>query len=146
MPKKQTKTPPIKKPKFTQLREVNNGQLLQLLTRGGRETATPNGMPSTVKILGMEYQVKYHSKIYNSNKQLLRGIVIFQQRLIFLDPCQTLHMMRETLYHEMAHVYYSTWCARSPHLHKLTGAQIEDLCDWFADSTYDLVSNNKPVS
>jgi hypothetical protein len=146
MPKKQVKPVVSKKPKFTQLREVTNGQLLQILTRGGRETAIPNGMPSTVKILGMEYQVKYHSKIYSHDKRMLRGIVIFQQRLIFLDPCQTLHMMRETLYHEMAHVYYSTWITRSPHLHKLTGAQIEDLCDMFADSTYDLVSNNKPVS
>lgn len=139
MAKKQE--PKLKKPKFTQLKEALNGMPLQILTRGGREFTTPNGMPSKVKILGMEYTVKYHSRIFSAEKQMLRGIVIFQQRLIYLDPNQTIHMLRETLYHEMAHVYYSTWCARSPHLHKLTGAQIEDLCDWFADSTYDLVSN-----
>jgi hypothetical protein len=142
MPKKPTKEPKAKKPKFTQLKEPLNNMPLNVLTRGGREYTTPNGMPSKVKVLGMDYAITYHSKIYSTEKQMLRGIVMFQQRRIYLDPNQTIHILRETLYHEMAHIYYSTWCVRSPHLHKLTGAQIEDLCDWFADSTYDLTSNN----
>jgi len=144
MPKKKKKLTPKPIP-FTQLREHVNQQWLPIFSKGGREYATPNGLPGSVKILGMDYKVKYHSKIYTTNKEMLRGIVMFQHRLIFIEPTQTLQLMRETLYHEMAHVYYATWCVGNPLLRKLTGAQVEDLCDMFADSACDLVSNNQPT-
>lgn len=127
---------------FTLLHEPLNDQPLELLTRGGKACKTPQGMPTKVKILGMHFNVAYHTNIYTLNKIRLRGIVIFAQRLICIDPKQSLHQMRETLYHEMAHVYLNNWQTKSKCLRKLSGMQVEELCDLFAEAHYDSCLNN----
>jgi len=132
-----------KKSGYSQLHEPLNEQPLEVLTHGGKPYKTPRGMPSKVKVHGQHFQVFYHSNIYTMNFQRLRGIVMYAQRLIIIDPKQTLHMMRETLYHEMAHVYLHTWQMKSKSLRKLTGPQVEDLCDLFAEAHYDARLNNR---
>jgi hypothetical protein len=131
-----------KKPGFVQLHEPQNDQPLELLTRGGQPFKTPRSMPGKVKILGQHFKVAYHSQIYTLEHQRLRGIVIFAQRLIVIDPKQSIHQMRETLFHEMAHVYLYAWQEKSKVLSKLTNAQVEEVCDLFAEAHYDARLNN----
>jgi len=131
-----------KKPGFSQLHEPLNDQPLEVMTRGGKPRKAPKGMPARVKILGQHFQVFYHSQIYTMTRVRLRGIVIFAQRLIIIDPTQSLHMMRETLFHEMAHVYLYKWQSKSTCLNKLSHQQVEELCDLFAESYYDSRLNN----
>lgn len=127
---------------FTQLYEPVNHQPLEVLTRGGKPYKTPKGMLRKVKIQGKHFVVAYHSQIYTVTKIRLRGIVMYNQRLIVIDPTQTLPMMLETLYHEMAHVYLNDWQEKSKPLHKLSPVQVEEICDLFAAAHYDACQNN----
>lgn len=127
---------------FTQLHEPRNNQPLEVLTRGGKTFNPPKGMPRKVKIQGKHFDIGYHSQIYTVEKIRLRGIVMYNHRLIVIDPTQTLTMMRETLYHEMAHVYLNDWQDKSKPLRKLSSVQVEELCDLFAEAHYDACLNN----
>jgi len=129
---------------FVVLRERLNNNPLEVYTYGGRDYATPNGMPSLVKVLGQHFEVRYHSCIYAAPKssERLRGIVMYGQRLIVIDPRQSIHSLRETLYHEMAHVYLHYWQTKSPALAKLSPLQVEEVCDMFSEGYYDALLNN----
>ena len=129
---------------FVQLHEKLNGWALPVMTLGGKEYTTPNGMPSSVVVKGQKFEIIYHSNIYESDPKhrRLRGIMIPGFRTIVLDARQTIHALRETLYHEMAHVYLNEWRDGKSVLAKLTPTQVEELCDLFADSYYDSLTNN----
>lgn len=127
-----------KKKTYTILREKLNNWPIAIYTSGGREYPSPQGMPSSVKVHGKIFQVIYHSNIYAEPKesQRLRGLIEYNHRLIFIDPKQSLPALRETLYHEMAHAYLLDWQYRGG-LKKITPAQEEDLCDFFAEAHAD---------
>ena len=129
---------------YVQLTDKLNGIPLSVWTHGGREYACPQGMPSVVKIFGQAFEVRYHSHIYAEPKaaQRLRGIVLYNFRLIYLDPKQTIHMLKETLYHEIGHVYLKVWQTKAEPLAKLSPQAVEAICDMFAEGYYDSVSNN----
>ncbi len=123
---------------YVALREKTNNVPIGVFTYGGKEYPTPNGMPATVVIAGARFEVRYHSAIYfepKSNARLL-GVVLHNHRLIILEPRQSIHDLRQTLYHEIAHVHLSNY----PRLGKLTATQVEAVCDWFAESHYDAIS------
>lgn len=132
----------VLKAHFRKLSEKLNHYTINVYTLGGKELATPNGMPSSVRILGQKYQVYYHTKIYAEpiSRTRLRGIVVYDERIIVLDPMQTIHDLRETLYHEMAHVYLRNNQSRGSSLIKLSPAQVEEVCDLFAEGHYDAIS------
>lgn len=127
---------------FKELRDFDTNTSIHVYTKDGSEKETPKGMPDSLIIYGMHYSIKYHTHIFNSPKknQRLRGVVIYAHRLILIDPNQSIHDMRETLYHEVSHVYLKAKCTQS--LSKLTDQQTEDLCDLFGEAIYDLVANN----
>lgn len=129
---------------YTQLKENLNGLPLPVYTRNGREFSTPQGMPSTITIYGQKYVVKYHSHIYAEPKaaQRLRGIVIYSFRMIYIDPRQTIHDLRETLYHEVGHLYLKVWQTKAEPLAKLSPQAVEALCDMFAEGLIDCTENN----
>lgn len=127
---------------FTQLHEPINGQALALLTHAGKPWKTPNGMPRSVRVKGKTFRVMYHSKIYGDIKTRLRGIVFYNHQLIVIDPTQPLPLMKETLYHEMAHVYLHDWQEKSKPLRKLSPVQVEEFCDLFAEAHSDARLNN----
>jgi hypothetical protein len=128
---------------YVALREKTNNNPIEVWTYGGREYPTPNGMPSKVTIMGQPFEVRYHSHIYAERKtsQRLRGIVLYSFRLIVLDPKQSIHMMRETLYHEMGHIYLKVWQTKATQLDKLSPMQVEEICDMFAEAHYDALLN-----
>jgi hypothetical protein len=131
--------------RYKALLDPNTGEPIQVFTNGGEKKPAPPGMPSTVVVYGMHYTVSYHSCIYNTKKkksQRLRGVVIYPNRLIVLDPSQSIHDLRETLYHEVGHIYLKTWQTKSQRLANLSEPQIEDTCDLFGEAIYDLLSNN----
>lgn len=128
---------------YTQLRDSYN-YMLPVWTHGGQYYPAPTGMPNEVKILGRHFRVLYHSKIYAEKKKASRllGIVIFNHQVIMLEPGQTIHMLRQSLYHEIGHIYLEAAKLRGGALAKLTNLQVEELCDMFGDSVPDLVGNN----
>jgi hypothetical protein len=129
---------------YTQLRDPVHGSFLDLYTHGGKAFPTPSGMPSEATIYGMKYQVYYHSRIYAEKKKKTRllGMVMYSQRIIFLEPTVSIHVMREALYHEIAHVYIKIAQSHSEALSKLTYQQVEDTCDVFGECILDLARNN----
>lgn len=129
---------------YKQLTEKLNGHPIPVFTHGGREYSSPSGMPNSVSILGQRFEVCYHSHIYAEPKaaQRLRGIVLYNFRLIYIDPKQTIHMLKETLYHEIGHVYLKVWQTKSEALAKLSPQAVEEICDMFAEAYYDCSSNN----
>lgn len=141
MPKK---TPKRLKFKFRKLREKLNGFEIDIYTTRGHEYPTPNGMPATVKISGAEYEIRYHSHIYATPHASARlmGMVMYGLRTIFIDPIWSIHEMRESLYHEIAHVYLHNWQQKKGSLAKLTPEQIEEFCDLFAEGFYDACKAN----
>ncbi len=143
MPKK-IKLQKRSKAGYVSLRDKTNNTPIDIYTYGGKEYPTPNSMPSSVCIYGQHFEVRYHSHIYNEPKksQRLRGVVLYNFRLIIIDPRQSLHDMRETVYHEVAHVYLKVWQTKSAALSKLTPAQVEEVCDMFAEGHYDAKLNN----
>ncbi len=130
---------------YTQLKDTSLGHLIPLWTHGGHYYATPESMPNEVSVYGQKFKVYYHSRIYAERKKKARllGIVIFSHRLIFIEPGQSIHMMRESLYHEIAHVYTKVWQTKSESLAGLSYQQIEDICNMFGEAIPDLASNNK---
>ena len=141
MKKKQPKT---KKPAYTQIRDPETGAMLQIYTHGGQYTATPATMPTEVKIYGQKFKIYYHTRIYceKKKKSRLLGVIIFQYRVIYLEAGQPIHMMREALYHEIAHAYVNVWKTKSEALSKLTYQQVEDICDMIGEAVPDLAGNN----
>ncbi len=124
---------------YVSLRESTNNFPIGIYTYGGREYPTPNGMPASVVVLGQHFEVRYHTSIFaaQKKKERLRGVVLFNFRLIVIDPRQSIHDLRETLYHEIAHVYLKAWQSRSVPLSNLTPSQVEEVCDMFAEGHYD---------
>lgn len=131
--------------KYTNLLDPNTDTPIPVYTFGGKEFFPPKGMPTQVKVYGMHFRVLYHSRIYNAPKktQILRGVVLYANRLIILDPLETVHDMRETLYHEIGHVYLKVWQTKSKALSQISYDQMEDFCDCFGEAIYDLSNNNQ---
>ncbi len=129
---------------YTRMRNPYNNLFLDLFTRGGGPASTPGNLPSHIKVYGQKYKIYYHSRIYNAPKktQRLRGVVLYGPRIIFLDPEQSLHQLKETLYHEVGHIYLKTWQCKSESLNKITYQQMEDFCDLIGEAIPDLMGNN----
>jgi hypothetical protein len=137
----------MRKPKTPPLRQIYDGLNMGWIPvwSRGAEVSTPPGMPSEVSILGQKYRVRYRSEIHHVDKKRkipVDGIVIFSHRLILIDPTQGVHSMKETLWHEMCHVYFNEAQKKDLRLAKVTDAQIEGICDLFGEAVYDLVANN----
>jgi hypothetical protein len=138
---KKKKTPP--KQRFQQIYDAFNMAWVDVWTLG-KDCATPGDMPSQVTILGQKYRVRYRTKIYNhprKSSQLL-GVVVFDNRLIIIDPAQTLIKMKHVLLHEVCHAYMHEIRARDPRLQRITDAEEEGICDLFGEAVYDFASNN----
>lgn len=144
---KKPKKTPKKRVAYTPLRDPWNLSLMSVFTHGGQWKPTPAHMPSELKIYGQVYKVFYHTKIYSDpvKTSRLRGIVLYANRVIVIDPEQTFHELRETIYHEAGHVYLKTWQTKSEPLSNITHQQTEDFCDLVADAVCDLSRNNPPV-
>lgn len=138
------KKSPRKRAKFDQIYDGLNIDWVPVWTMGGKEVPNPPNMPSEITVLGQKYRVRYRPGIYSAPrvKSQLDGIVIFSHRLIMIDSTLTLHQMRETLYHEVCHVYLKTAQQKDPRLAKLTDYEIEGICDMFGEGVYDLALNN----
>jgi hypothetical protein len=110
----------------------------------GKEFPTPGDMPSSVTILGQKYRVRYRTEIYNHPRKSsqLAGVVIFDNRLIIIDPAQPLFKMKQTLMHEIFHVYVREAKQKDCRLQRITDAEEEGFCDLFGDALLDLTSNN----
>lgn len=132
------------KASYVQLRDPDQGAELPVYTHGGKAQPTPPHMPHEVNIYGMNYKIFYHTRIYADKKKASRllGIVMFSQRYIFIEPGVPVHMMREALYHEIAHVYIKVAQSKSEPLSKLTYQQVEDMCNVFGEAIPDLARNN----
>jgi hypothetical protein len=113
-------------------------------TLSNQESACPNGMPTQVTIFGQKFRVRYRKQIYSAPKKTapVNGMVFFSNRLIVLDAGLTIHDMRETLYHEMCHVYLDAIQKKDGRLVKLSHQQIEGFCDLFGEAIVDLALNN----
>lgn len=135
---------PLKHFGYTQIYDFLNMQWIPVWTKVLQEEATPESMPSSVSVLGKKYRVKYFRDIYSAPKNTtsLAGVIIFSHQLIVIDPSDTLHGMRATLFHEMCHAYLSEIQAKDNRLQKITPAQIEGFCDLFGEAVIDLTVNN----
>lgn len=129
---------------FDQIYDGLNMAWIPVWTLGGKEVPTPPNMPSEITVLGQKYRVRYRPGIYSAPKKSaqLDGIVIFSHRLIMIESGLTLHQMRETLYHEAAHVYLQACQMKDPRLAKITPYEIEGFCDLFGEAVCDLALNN----
>lgn len=129
---------------YRQLTEKLNGHPIPIWTHGGRDYPPPQGMPSRITVYGQRYEIHYHSNIYAEPKaaQRLRGMVNYPFRLIFIDPKQTIHMLKETLYHEVGHVYLKVWQTKAEPLAKLSPQAVEAIADMFAEGFCDCTENN----
>lgn len=134
-----------KRPGYTKLRNPLDPQPIEVYTRGGSWSAPPSDMPTQINILGQHYKIYYHNRIYAAPKvsQRLLGVVVYSHRMIIIDPDQTIHEMRETLYHEVGHVYLKMKQLCSEPLSKITFAQMEAFCDLFGEAVCDLSRNNQ---
>ena len=142
--KKTPKRRPRKHFGFTQIYDHLNLEWIPVWTLSKEASPTPEGMPESVSILGQKYRVRYRKQIYSAPKKsaALDGIVIFSDRLIILDPDHSIHEMRQTLYHEMCHVYLCECFKKDLRLYKMRDKMIEGVCDMFGEAVYDLVLNN----
>lgn len=94
----------------------------------------PAGLPSEVKIRGLTFRIAYMSPIYHEGEALM-GRVDYFERQILIDGTMTAHVMRETLLHEIAHVYMQDSDAPQ-------GPLLEQICDIFASAWCDISDNN----
>jgi hypothetical protein len=131
---------------FKQLTDSNNLPL-DIYTREGRERPTPFGMPNSLVILGVKYDIRYHTKIYFRRKESerLNGCVLYAHQIIFIDPETSVHSMRKTLCHEVCHVHIYT-AQKSGRLEKIPENTLETLCDLLGEGIVDLVANNRPLA
>ncbi len=94
--------------KFRALQDPNTGIAIKSFwtSAGGFEPA-PSELPTEVKIHGQKYRVWYHTDIYSKGSKDARiaGGTSIQWRTILVDPALPRHMVLDTLYHEMMHVY-----------------------------------------
>ncbi len=129
----------IRAEEFKQLVDLQTQRKIGIFTHAGRETPTPAGMPTKIVILGRHFSVRYHTRIFFNRKasEQLNGCVLFENRVIFIDPENPLHSMRQTLFHEALHVY-----VKNAGIEGLTSAQEEQLCDMIGWGIYDLLQNN----
>lgn len=141
MPKRKPRK--IRLEEFRQLLDHQTQRKLEIFTHGGREVPTPASMPDKIILLGRHFAVRYHTKIYFERKasQRLNGCVMFESRVIFIDPENTLHAMRQTLFHEALHVYM-----KNAKIENLTHEQEEKLCDMIGWGIYDLLQNNSSLA
>lgn len=96
----------------------------------------PSGFPRHVTIRGERWTVEYPDRPLRLGGDRVLGIAHRNERRIEIAP-QPLHEMRETLLHEIRHVYF--WDAPV----KGVGPKLEeDLCDAFAEAVRDLCQNN----
>lgn len=142
--KRKPKRAKPKKPNYSKVWDPSTNIPLEVFTHGGAIYSAPLSMPTEVRIYGQRYRVLYHSKIYAQPKKQERilGMVIYDLRIIFIDPEQSIHNLRETLYHEVGHVYLKVWQSKSEALSKITYRQMEDFCDLIGEAIPDLAGNN----
>lgn len=135
------KTPP--KPRFQQIYDGLNMSFLPVWTLG-KETPTPGDMPTVVTVLGQKYRVRYRTEIYNHPRRSaqLWGVVVFDHRMIILDPRRPIHQLKQVLFHEMCHVYIKEMQMKDERLRRLTDAEEEGFCDLFGEAVQDLETNN----
>lgn len=141
---KKKKIPP--KPRFQQIYDGLNMGWLPVWTLG-KEVPTPGDMPSEVTVLGQKYRVRYRQEIYNTPRKSsqLWGVVVFDNRIIILDPRQPLHRMKKTLLHEVCHIYIHEIQAKDSRIQKITDLEEEGLCDLFGEAVFDFGTNNPPL-
>jgi len=138
MRKKTRRAVPLRKELFRELTDRGTGHRLGIWTYGGREYPVPAGMPSNLVILGKHYDVRYHTHIYMQRRrsEQLLGCVLLHRQVIWVDASRGLHEMRQTLCHEICHVYVQHSPLKLPH-------QVEELvCDVLGSGMYDLAQNN----
>lgn len=142
--KKKKKTP--RKPRFQQIYDGLNMSWIPVWTLG-QEVPTPGDMPTSVTVLGQKYRVRYRTEIYNTPRKStpLWGVVVFENRIILIDPRQPMHKLKQTLLHEMCHVYMREIRMKDNRLDKTTNAEEEGFCDLFGEAVSDLVANNPPL-
>lgn len=127
---------------FKRLKHHLTGNPIDVYTREGKETVAPPTMPTSVIILGMHFNIRYHSKIYAERKEKTRlwGCVLYWDQTIFLASEAALPQMRKTLYHEVSHVFLE-----KANIKGLSAAQVEELCDVFGEAVVDLATNNRSL-
>ncbi len=104
-----------------------------------RDVPTPPGYPSEVKILGQTYRIIYRTPLVFPDGSGLQGMVTGRDRTILIDPSLPPHMIRETILHEIAHVYLT----HSGFESKYEKAKlVEIFCDMFGSAVDDLTQNN----
>jgi hypothetical protein len=149
MSKGKRKPVKVAKPKvsYTQLVDPYNHSPIQVYTYGGRWIPTPGDLPSSIRILGLDFRIFYHSRIYAARKKESRllGLVLYANRVIVLEADQPFDELKETLYHEVSHVYIKLTQRSSKNMADLTYAQTEELCDLFGQAVCDLARNNRLV-
>lgn len=135
MPKKK-----IPRSRFLKILDHPTGRALQIYTLRGTEVSCPLGMPDHVIVLGRRFEIRYHTKIFFNpkKKDQLNGCVIFDHRVIFIDPQNSIHAMRQTLLHEVLHIYF-----KNAKVKNLTCDMEEILCDALGWGMYDFMQNNK---
>lgn len=96
-------------------------------------------MPESLRLLGKHFAVRYHTHIYMQRKRTERllGCVLLHHQVILIEPDgRSVHEMRQTLYHEVCHVYLAHSGAKLEH------AAEEIVCDVLGSGMYDLTCNN----
>lgn len=97
----------------------------------------PAGFPTSVRIRGRDYSVVYCAPIVDADHQY-HGLCKHDERTILVDPTEPVHQIRETLLHEIMHVYAHE--SNMPN-----GELLEKICDSFASAFCDLVDNNPKI-
>lgn len=108
-------------------------------TTSVRDLPTPPGCPDSVRILGQTYRILYRTPLIWPGGTVLHGMVSSRDRTILVDPTAPAHLVRETILHEIAHVYID----HSGFEGKLAKAKlVEMVCDLFGSAVDDLMQNN----
>lgn len=108
-----------------------------------RDVPAPPGMPESVKILGQAYRILYRTPLIWPGGQALHGMVSSRDRTILIDPTAPPHLIRQTILHEIAHVYIE----HSGFEEKISKAGLEEIiCDLFGSAVDDYLQNNTPLT
>lgn len=104
-----------------------------------RDLPAPEGMPSTIKLLGATYRICYRTPLVRASGDSLYGMVNTYDRTILIDPTSPAHVVYQTLLHEIAHVYIESAGIET----RLGKARLlETVCDLFGAAVADLLENN----
>lgn len=107
-------------------------------TTAVRDLPAPPGFPTSVKIAGQTFAVVYRTPLIWPGGHSLYGMVSGDDRTILIDPMHPRFRIKETLLHEICHVYL-----RYSNLEeKISGKLLEELCDCFGAAICDLTENN----